>query len=422
MHNTVKFIHTGDLHLGTAFKSVPRDTSDGKTLLQATYETCRSITDLAIAEEVDFVIYAGDIFDNPREMFVARSKFIQEMKRLEAAGIGAYVIYGNHDSLSEQESRLPYPDNVVEFTGAAPEVHTFENSSGSCFIAGQSYLTKNVPDNLAKGFPLAPLHQNSVAILHTDLGSEGSSHYAPCSVQDLKNLNYAYYALGHTHNGGVKETNPVIAYCTSPQALDINEGGRHGVWIVELQDGKVVSHEHYSTGVIEFQVLDVDVTGCDSVDEVHSRAVSAVTGLLDDASKSTVIRLRYKGLLSLEVSEWTRIYHTNLHEGLESVLEHHPKGKTMRFWLDSAIMDNTTAEISYEELIRSNGFAETLYEVAQADAAGFITGEARSLIDQALAYVVDEASESDEDYCMDLDALQKRALDLVFSQLFAGSE
>lgn len=422
MRNTVKFIHTGDLHLGTAFRSVPRDASDGKLILQATYETCAAITDLAIAQSVDFVIYAGDVYDNPKEMFVARSKFVQQMKRLEDAGINAYVIYGNHDPLSEHESRVPYPPNVFEFVGAKPTMLSYEGNNGSCVIAGQSYLTKYVVDNLAKGFPPAPAHQNSVAILHTDLGSEGSSNYAPCSLQDLKTLNYAYYALGHTHNGGVLETSPMIAYCTSPQALDINENGAHGVWIVELCDGKVVSHERHDTGAIGFSVVDVSVSGCTTTDEVYSRIASALSTALENATLSTVLRLRYFGSLALDISNWRNTYSAKLHESAETIIEHHPKSKHLNFWLDPTTVDETIAAIDFDGLVKSNDFAQTLYEISQANATEFLTQEALSLINQASTYVVDETSESDESFDLDPESLRNRALELAFSELFTGGE
>ena len=61
----VKFIHCADLHLDSPFKSKshlsPKIFEDGQ---KSAYESFKNIVDLALKKEVDFIIIAGDLFDN----------------------------------------------------------------------------------------------------------------------------------------------------------------------------------------------------------------------------------------------------------------------------------------------------------------------------------------------------------------------
>ena len=61
----VKFIHCADLHLDSPFKSKshlsPKIFED---VQKSAYESFKNIVDLALKKEVDFIIIAGDLFDN----------------------------------------------------------------------------------------------------------------------------------------------------------------------------------------------------------------------------------------------------------------------------------------------------------------------------------------------------------------------
>ena len=61
----VKFIHCADLHLDSPFKSKsylsPNIFED---VQKSAYESFKNIVDLALKQEVDFIIIAGDLFDS----------------------------------------------------------------------------------------------------------------------------------------------------------------------------------------------------------------------------------------------------------------------------------------------------------------------------------------------------------------------
>ena len=74
--STVTFIHAADLHLGAPFKglrSIAPEWAD--ILLQAIPEAFRNVIDIALKEKVDFVVLAGDIFDNSHPSYADFSLF-----------------------------------------------------------------------------------------------------------------------------------------------------------------------------------------------------------------------------------------------------------------------------------------------------------------------------------------------------------
>ena len=59
----VKFIHTADLHLASPFQGLTEMPSQlWRQVYDSTFDALRRIFDAAIAERVDFVVIAGDIY------------------------------------------------------------------------------------------------------------------------------------------------------------------------------------------------------------------------------------------------------------------------------------------------------------------------------------------------------------------------
>ena len=70
MAERLTFIHAADLHLGAPFRGL-RALSDAwaARLLTALSEAYDRVIEAALAREVDFVVMAGDIFDNARPSY-----------------------------------------------------------------------------------------------------------------------------------------------------------------------------------------------------------------------------------------------------------------------------------------------------------------------------------------------------------------
>src|SRR5947209_10805 len=88
----VRFLHAADLHLGiriTRFNA----TIAGK-IREARFQALDSLIQLARAEKPDFLLIAGDLFDDHA---VDKPVAQRCADMLESAGLPVYVLPGNHD-------------------------------------------------------------------------------------------------------------------------------------------------------------------------------------------------------------------------------------------------------------------------------------------------------------------------------------
>ncbi|MEJ7351244.1 metallophosphoesterase, partial [Staphylococcus epidermidis] len=71
---------------------------------KSAYESFKNIVDLALKKEVDFIIIAGDLFDNENRTLRAEVFLKEQFERLRKEQVFVYVCHGNHDPLSSKIS------------------------------------------------------------------------------------------------------------------------------------------------------------------------------------------------------------------------------------------------------------------------------------------------------------------------------
>ena len=70
-----------------------------------------NLVQLAIDEEVNFVIIAGDLYDGNWRDHNTGLFFVSRVVKLREAGIPVFVISGNHDAASKMTRSLRMPTN-----------------------------------------------------------------------------------------------------------------------------------------------------------------------------------------------------------------------------------------------------------------------------------------------------------------------
>ena len=85
----MKFLHTGDLHIGKIVNEVSM-IEDQKYIL-------RQILDMAKAEKADAVVIAGDVYDRPVPSAEAVTLLDDFLTALLGEQIPVIMISGNHD-------------------------------------------------------------------------------------------------------------------------------------------------------------------------------------------------------------------------------------------------------------------------------------------------------------------------------------
>ena len=271
----IKFIHTADIHLDSplhrleAYEGAPTG-----EIRQASRRAFENLIDLAVDEAVDFVLIAGDLFDGNWKDYNTGLYFISQISRLKEAGIPALLISGNHDAAGQMTRFLPYPDNLHHFSHRRPQTKKLEHIKVA--VHGQSFAKAAVGDNLALAYPEAVPGYFNIGLLHTSLtGREGHENYAPCTLDDLTNKGYDYWALGHVHQYELVCEDPVVVFPGCLQGRHIRESGAKGCVLVTKAEGAGPQVSVHPLDVIRWERVAVDLEGAEATEACIDRFVDA---------------------------------------------------------------------------------------------------------------------------------------------------
>jgi len=267
-----RLLHCADLHLDSPLRGLSAAADAPADLLRtASRRAFENLIDLAIAEAVAVVLIAGDIFDGDWKDWHTGQFFVRGLARLAQAGIHVVAISGNHDAASEISRKLEsaWPKQARLLDHRKPQTVDFPALDLS--IHGRSFATRAVLDNIAKDYPRpVPGHLN-IGLLHTALeGREGHEPYAPCTLQQLRDFGYDYWALGHVHGRAELSRDPWIVFPGNLQARHINEAGEKGATLMTVEDRRIVAVQHRVLDVVRWLRLSVDVSGCVDLDAVEA--------------------------------------------------------------------------------------------------------------------------------------------------------
>lgn len=247
-----RFIHAADIHLDSPLRGLERyPGAPVEEIRGATRRALENLVDLALERKADFVLIAGDLYDGDWKDHHTGLFFVAQMSRLRELGIPVVLIRGNHDAENRMTRSLRLPDNVELLPHArAATAQLPRLRELGVAVHGRSFAQAAELGNLVPDYPAADRALFNIGILHTSLaGAEGHAAYAPCSLDDLRQKQYDYWALGHVHTREVKCPDPYVVFSGNIQGRHIREPGSKGCYLVSVGDRGQVE--------LEFQPLDV---------------------------------------------------------------------------------------------------------------------------------------------------------------------
>lgn len=279
-----RFIHAADTHIDSPL--VGLECYEGApiaALRGATRRAFENLVDLALEEAVDFVLIAGDLYDGDWKDFSTGLFFTRQMARLNAAAIPVYLVAGNHDAASVLTRRLSLPANVHPFSTTAAE--SKEVPGLPVVIHGRGFPGRAVPENLVPAFPPPRPGLFNIGLLHTSLtGAPGHDTYAPCTLRDLTDKGYGYWALGHVHRPQVLSRDPWVVFPGNLQGRHVGECGARGCQLVEVDDHlEVASLEQRHLDVVRWARVPVDLSGAPTEEAALERIGEGLREALTDA-------------------------------------------------------------------------------------------------------------------------------------------
>jgi exonuclease SbcD len=299
-----RFVHAADIHLDSPLRSLAlRDPELAELIGNATRRAFVGIVDLCLAEQVDALLLAGDLYDGDQTSMKTARFLAEQLRRLHEAGIQAFVIRGNHDALSRITKELTFPEDTVRlFGGRADAIAVDRPAAGfAVSVHGISFARAHAPESLLPRFKPPTEGAVNIALMHTSLaGAPGHDPYAPCALTDLDAAGFDYWALGHIHKRSVAQGRCAVVMAGMPQGRDINESGAKSVTLVTIADDRSVRVEERVTSVAQFELVSVDVTGIADWGDMVAAMTRMLRSVRDQVqSEHLVARLRFTGATEL---------------------------------------------------------------------------------------------------------------------------
>lgn len=357
-----RFLHAADLHLDSPLRGLETyPDAPVEQIRGATRRALENLVELAIEEQVAFVLLAGDIYDRDWKDYNTGLFFSRCMGRLRDAGIRVYLISGNHDAASVIARNLHPPDNVHLFSTRCAQTHHLPDLAVA--IHGQGYAERDVYEDLTGDYPKAEPGMLNIGLLHTALsGRPGHEPYAPTTLDRLRSKGYDYWALGHVHQHEVVCDDPWVVFPGTIQGRHIRESGAKGCTLVQVEEGQVTSLETRELDVLRWHESQVDLSGCDTAEGVLFRVREAFEkGRGQADGRPLAVRLTLSGMTGLherlhrEKAHWVEECR-NLAVGLGDVwlenlvLRTHPERNPAVDLEPGSSLDELVQEIGASEL------------------------------------------------------------------------
>jgi DNA repair exonuclease SbcCD nuclease subunit len=291
----MRFLHAADLHLDSPLRGLDR--YEGAPVEEARGATRHAFDNLiavALQEQVELVVIAGDLYDGDWLDHNAGLFFTKGVTRLAEEGIAVALVRGNHDAASRITKSLRLPKNVHLLADARPETKVFDDLGVA--LHGQSFATAVVTADLAAGYPTPVTGCFNLGLLHTSLdGRPGHDPYAPTTLDVLRGKGYDYWALGHIHAAEVVCREPWVVYPGNTQGRHIRETGPKGCALVTVEDGEII-HQAIPLDVMRWETLALDIGGLPDLEALLEAAMLDLRQRLAEVGdRALAVRVQVRG-------------------------------------------------------------------------------------------------------------------------------
>jgi DNA repair exonuclease SbcCD nuclease subunit len=267
----LRLLHTADVHLGARHADLGEQAAAQRERQLAAFV---ATIDLAIAEKVDVVLNAVDLFDSNTQPRLEVERVAAELRRLGDARIRTVIIPGTHDVYDRSSIYRVHDLKAMAGSTADDDLVTIlsperqEARLGACdvIVHGPVFATKRAPhsplrDLKVTGGDGATWH---VGMVHGALAIPGRTDgdEVVVSREEIAATGLDYLALGHWHStqrGKAGDT--TWAYSGAPEPVAVSQDGAGKALLVTLDEGngtRSVAIEERTVGRTRFDRLELD--------------------------------------------------------------------------------------------------------------------------------------------------------------------
>ncbi len=347
------FVHASDLHLDCppgGLRDVPTELA--QILKESTFAAFDNVVEVCLETQAAFLVVAGDVYNARDKSLRAQLRFRAGLKRRSDAGIGSYVVCGNHDPASGWNASLDWPERVHFFPPDNPTLlRVVHQDREIAEICGISYSRSAVTEDLAARLTRSTDAPFAIALLHCNCGqSAAHESYSPCRLSDLADKGFDYWALGHIHKREVlREHDPLVVYPGNSQGLNPKETGPKGCCVVNVDDSARADVEFVETDVVRWFSEEVSAEEMTRDEDPLTELRSRIDTIRREAGRTAIVRFALSGR--------TQLHKSLQRSGLDGIAQdlNEELGERHSVWVES-IIDLTRPDIDIDARRKSEDF------------------------------------------------------------------
>ena len=233
------FSHISDMHLGLVqYGSKERE--------QDVYDVFNQAIDISIKDHVDFVIFAGDMFDMPKPNGNAILQMANALKRLKENNIESFFILGEHDISNIASNPVPIVYHNLDFSKHIGNGKPIEHK-GVMLVGFDKIRIPEMENHIEKFLNVDKIVEkfsgHKILVLHQGI-TEFHKLAGELQSTDLPK-NFTYYAMGHLHDKGIKQFNHLSGPIAYPGSIELttSEGikdAKKGFFEVDISESEAM--------------------------------------------------------------------------------------------------------------------------------------------------------------------------------------
>ncbi|WP_336037092.1 DNA double-strand break repair protein Mre11 [Halobacterium yunchengense] len=254
----VRVIHTGDTHLGYRQYHSPERREDF-------LDAFRSVVEDAVAEDVDAVVHAGDLYHDRRPGLRDILGTISVLRPLREHDIPLLAIVGNHEGTRDAQWL-----DLFETLGLAERLDDQGRVVGDTAFYGLDYVPESRRDDL--DYQFEPRDADHAALVSHGLFTPfAHANWDLDEVLRRANVDFDAVLLGDNHEAQTAQVEDTwVTYCGSTERASASERDPRGYNVVEFADGDAaISRKGLDTR--EFVFVDVELGPEDGTEYVRER-------------------------------------------------------------------------------------------------------------------------------------------------------
>ncbi|MEK6969430.1 MAG: exonuclease SbcCD subunit D [Nanoarchaeota archaeon] len=357
----MKYAHLADLHLGSWRDQKMRDLSVNAFL---------SAIDQCIEKKVDFILFAGDLFNTSLPSLDTLKIVTKKLKELKDQNIPLYAIAGSHDFSPSGKTMLDVLENAGLLKNVCkgridPETKelllnfTIDHNTGAKItgmLGRKGLLDKKYYQNLSQG-SLEAESGYKIFMFHTTLSELKPKHLEMLDSQPASFLpkHFNYYAGGHIHHPTKIEL-PEYGTLTYPGALfpnnfaEVEKYSIGGYYLITAENNQQV---------IEWVPLEIIKHHHLSLDSKHQSPEALFSQIQDQFSNKNLtgvlVTIRLSGTLEqgrVSDIDFKQIFTDLYAQGAYFVMKNTAKLDSKEF--ENIKITTTNPETAEEEIIKEH--------------------------------------------------------------------